>query len=112
MNPKALIAEIIKATSYEDVVQVHNACTTAMIRLDAERRLREGKLSAKKYDEGIDHPHLKANGYKPSKEILIDHLPTKKLKLKCGCLISKDTKATVKSCGDAKHPVGRVVNIK
>lgn len=111
MNPKALIAEIIKATSYEDVVQVHNACTTAMIRLDAERRLREGKLSAKKYDEGIDHPHLKANGYKPSKEVLAA-APAKKLKLKCGCLVLNDTKATVKSCGDAKHPVGRVVNIK
>lgn len=110
------------------IKDLFNSCSLTIQRIDTEKGLQENLHPIKAYNHSKEwyETKYKMRGWKTAEEVLGPKLyaeraaaqglvaaaPAKKLKLKCGCLILSDTKATVKSCGDAKHPVGRVVNIK
>lgn len=124
-----IMAFIETSQDMDAVKKVFNMCSATINRLYGELGLQENMQTIKQYNSSIDYftKRGEGRGWRSAEAVLgkdyagraaaqgvllVDHLPTKKLKLKCGCLISKDTKTTTKSCGDAKHPVGRVVNIK
>jgi hypothetical protein len=110
------------------IKELFNSCSLTISRIDTEKGLQENLHSIKAYNQAKEwyENKYKMRGWKTAEEVLgkdyaaraaaqgltVSAPPAKKLKLKCGCLIASDTKSTVKSCGDSKHPVGRIVNIK
>ena len=127
MNYAEIIRFLEVSQDMDEVKEVFNMCSATINRLYGEQGLQESMQTIKQYNASIDYftKRGEGRGWRSAEEVLdkdyagraaaqgltVDP-PAKRLKLKCGCLIASDTKSTVKSCGDAKHPVGRVVNIK